>query len=296
MRTPRTAAAALALAVAVVAAVIGVGSLPASANHVGWGGPDAPIRPGVQTFTDGAQCTANFVFTNGADVFLGQAAHCSGQGAATATDGCDLAADPLPIGTPVEIAGFDGNTYAGTLAYSSWNTMIGNGEADPDTCAYNDFALVRIDPADHGNVNPSLPYWGGPNGIRTTATTSGEAVYTYGNSGLRGGVSTLSPKSGVSLGTGSGGWNHTVYTATPGVPGDSGSAVLDSQGRGLGVLVTVAIAPFAGSNGVSDLNRVLGYAQANGGVGGVQLVQGTEPFNANAVLGLPALPLPLLGL
>ena len=294
MRTSRTAAA-VALALALVAAVLGVGAGPVSADHVAWGGPDAPIRPGVQTYTGGGQCTANFVFSNGTDVFLGQAAHCSGQGAATATNGCDQAADPLPIGTPVEIVGFDGNSYAGTLAYSSWNTMLANGEANADVCEFNDFALVRVNAADHGRVNPSLPYWGGPNGLRTTATSTGEGVYTYGNSSLRAGISALSPKSGISLGTDGSGWNHTVYTVTPGVPGDSGSAVLDAQGRGLGVLVTVAVAPFPASNGVSDLGKVLGYASANGGLGALRLQHGTEAFTASGVLGLPALPLPLGG-
>jgi hypothetical protein len=29
------------------------------------------------------------------------------------------------------------------------------GETDANTCAYNDLALVKIDPADHDKVNPS---------------------------------------------------------------------------------------------------------------------------------------------
>ena len=34
-------------------------------------------------YTDGAQCTANFVFTDGSrHVFVGYAAHCAGTGAA----------------------------------------------------------------------------------------------------------------------------------------------------------------------------------------------------------------------
>ena len=291
MRIPRTFTSAL-LALGVTGAALFASAGPAGAGPGDFGGADAPIRPGVQTITDGAgQCTANFVFTDGSAVYIGQAAHCSGAGAATATDGCDQAADPLPIGTSVEIIGFDGTSYNGTLAYSSWNTMIDGGEADADTCAYNDFALVRINPADHDAVNPSLPYWGGPNGTRTSATQFGESVYTYGNSGLRGGVSTLSPKSGTSLGSDASGWTHTIYTATPGIPGDSGSAVLDSTGKGLGILVTVAIAPLAGSNGVSDLDKVLAYANAHGGVGSLSVVDGTEAFNANAVLGLPGLPI-----
>ena len=271
-------------------AILG-GAAPAGAGPGEFGGADAPIRPGVQTITEGGQCTANFVFTDGTDVYIGQAAHCSGLGAATATDGCDQAADPLPIGTPVEIVGFDGESYDGTLAYSSWNTMLDGGETDADTCAYNDFALVRVDPADHGAVNPSLPYWGGPDGTRTTETDFGENVYTYGNSGLRFGASTLSPKSGTSLGSDPNGWTHTIYTATPGIPGDSGSAVVDANGAGLGILVTVAVAPVAGSNGVTDLDMALAYANANGGLGSLSLVDGTEPFSANSVLVRPALPI-----
>ena len=278
------------LALAVAGGLLLAGAPAASAAPPAFGGADAPIRPGVQTVTEGGQCTANFVFTDGTDVYLGQAAHCSGRGAAIATDGCDQAADPLPIGAPVEIVGFDGDSYAGTLAYSSWNTMLDGGERDEDTCAYNDFALVRIDPADHDAVNPSLPYWGGPDGSRATATDFGEDVYTYGNSGLRFGASTLSPKSGTSLGTDAGGWTHTIYTATPGIPGDSGSAVVDAGGAALGILVTVAVAPFPGSNGVTDLDMALDYANAHGGIGSLSLVDGTEAFSANAVLGLPGLP------
>jgi hypothetical protein len=179
----------------------------------------APIHPGVQTFTDGAQCTANFVFYDASNtVYIGQAAHCSGTGGATETNGCDSGS--LPIGTPVEV---DGASQPGTMVYNSWLTMQAAGEADPDACAYNDFALIRLNPADFNKVNPSIPFWGGPNGIDTNGTTQGENVYSYGNSGLRGGVAQLSPKQGVSLGDDGNGWSHNVYTATPGIPGDSGA-------------------------------------------------------------------------
>ena len=50
----------------------------------------------------------------------------------------------------------------GTLVYNSWLTMQARGETDPDTCAYNDFALVQLDAADHGKVNPSGPGLGRP--------------------------------------------------------------------------------------------------------------------------------------
>jgi hypothetical protein len=242
----------------------------------------APIHPGVQTFTDGAQCTANFVFHDASNtVYIGQAAHCSGTGGATEMNGCDSGS--LPIGTPVEV---DGASQPGTMVYNSWLTMQAAGETNPDVCAYNDFALIRLNPADFNKVNPSIPFWGGPNGIDTNGTTQGENVYSYGNSGLRGGVAQLSPKQGVSLGDDGNGWSHNVYTATPGIPGDSGSAFLNSSGAALGVLSTVQIAPLAGSNGLGDVNLELNCMRSHSSFGGVQLALGTQPFNPNAVLNL----------
>ena len=253
------------LAASATAAALALGGFavapPASAHHV-----DETIHPGVQTVTDGGQCTANFVFSNGTDVFLGQSAHCSSTGGSTDTDGCDSGS--LPIGTPVEI---DGATQPGTLAYNSWLTMQAVGEQDRNTCAFNDFALVKVAEADEARVSPAIPVIGGPTGIDTDGTRFGDPVSSYGNSSLRLGVSALSPKEGVSLGTNGGGWNHPVYTATPGIPGDSGSAFIDASGRAIGVLSTLAIAPLAGSNGVTDLAKALDYANNRGGMG-VQLV------------------------
>jgi hypothetical protein len=224
-------------------------------------------------FTDGAQCTANFVYTDGATVYLGYAAHCAGLGAATETDGC--LAPTLPVGTAVEI---DGASHLGTLAYSSWVTMQSTGETDPDACAFNDLALVRIDPADVANVNPSIPHWGGPVGLDTDGLAEAERVYTYGNSSLRLGITQLSPKTGVSLGTDPSGWSHLTYTVTPGIPGDSGSALLDAQGRAAGALSTVAVAPFPASNNFGDLSSELAYMHSHGGPQ-ANVVNGTEAFN-----------------
>ena len=241
----------------------------------------APIHPGVQTVTAGAQCTANFVFYDASNtVYIGQAAHCSGTGGATETNGCDSGS--LPIGTPVEVGGA---SQPGTMVYNSWLAMQAAGETDPDVCAFNDLALVRLNPAESEKVNPSIPFWGGPSGIDTNGTAAGESVYSYGNSSLRGGVSQLSPKQGVSLGDAGNGWSHNVYTATPGIPGDSGSAFLNSAGAASGVLSTVQIAPGAGSNGVGDVSREINYMNSHSSLG-VQLANGTQPFNPNIVANL----------
>ena len=242
----------------------------------------ATITPGVQMYTDGAQCTGNFVFTDAAaNTYVGYAAHCAGTGEATDTNGCD--AGSLPLGTRVEfernggVVNAGNSVGSGTLVYSSWLTMQGRNETDQNACEYNDFALVQVDAADVSKVNPSIPFWGGPVGLNTDGSGTGEDVYSYGNSILRGGIEALSPKQGVSLGTTGGGWSHPVYTVSPGVPGDSGSAFLDAEGNALGTLSTLAIAPLAGSNGVGDLNSELSYAQQFGGIAGLRSCRAPSP-------------------
>jgi hypothetical protein len=265
------------VATAVAAALIM--AAPAAAAPTWAPAASATIHPGVQTFTDGGQCTANFVFYDATDIYIGQAAHCSGTGGSTETNGCE--AGSLPLGTPVEVTGA---SRPGTLAYNSWITMQAGGEADADTCQFNDLALVRLDPADHGNVNPSIPFWGGPTGITDTVAANSK-VLSYGNSSLRGGIEQLSPKEGISLGQDSGGWNHSVLTLTPGIPGDSGSAFVDKRGRAFGVLSTLQLLPLAGSNGVGDLSRELAYMRSHGGPNAT-LANGTVAFRG------PLLPLP----
>jgi hypothetical protein len=248
---------------------------PAAADASSWASTaDATIRPGVQLVSDSGQCTANFVFTDGTDVLIGSAAHCTGLGAATDTNGCT--AGSLPRGSRVDV---EGAAHPATLVYSSWLTMQERGERDADACRFNDFALLKLDSRDHARVNPTVPHWGGPVALGSSSTTL-ERVYSYGNSSLRLGLDLLKPKTGSSLGQGAGGWTHTVYTATPGIPGDSGSAFLDSQGRALGTLSTLALAPAAGSNGVTDLNLALGYANQHTNLS-ARLAVGTEPFDGS---------------
>lgn len=236
----------------------------------------ATVHPGVMTFTEGAQCTSNFVFTDASSTYIGQAAHCSGTGGNTETNGCTSGS--LPIGTAVEV---DGASRPGTLVYNSWLTMQSRGEANPDTCQYNDLALVRLDPADVASVNPSVPGFGGPTGVGTAA--AGQTVYSYGNSSLRNGTAQLSPKQGTVLSNDGNGWSYTVYTVTPGVPGDSGSGFLNSTGKAFGVLSTLQIAPTPGGNGVGDVGKEIAYMHANSSLTGVQLEPGTQPFNSNTV-------------
>ncbi len=280
----RTAGLVSALASLGAAAALAL-SPPAAADAATWApAGSADITPGVQMYTQGAQCTGNFVFQDGAgSTYVGYAAHCAGTGEATDTNGCDAAS--LPLGTRVTFTRggsllSEGTAVGeGTLAYSSWLTMQQRGETDENTCAYNDLALVKVDADDVSKVNPSIPFWGGPVAVNTDGSAAGDRVYSFGNSSLRAGIEQLSPKTGISLGAEGGGWSHPVYTLTPGVPGDSGSAFLDAEGNALGTLSTLALAPLAGSNGVGDLQHELTYAQQHGGISGLALVPGTEPFS-----------------
>jgi hypothetical protein len=291
-RTPstlrRAAAVVAALLAALASTILGVtvASAPAQAAPQWAPAASAAIHPGTMMYTAGAQCTANFVYTDAVgNVYVGYAAHCAGTGSATDTDGC--LAGSLPLGTPVTFNEggsllSDGTVVGhGALVYSSWLTMHSLGTTDANTCAYNDLALVKVDAADVAKVNPSIPFWGGPTGIDTDGTAAGDRVYTYGNSSLRAGVSQLSPHTGISLGddAADGGWSHPLYTVTPGVPGDSGSAFVSADGKAIGVLSTLGLAPLPLSNNIGDLGKELAFAQVHSGIGGLQLVNGTEPFD-----------------
>lgn len=263
-----------------------VAAAPATAAPTWAPAGTAQIHPGTMMYTEGAQCTGNFVFTDASsNVYVGYAAHCAGTGAATDTDGC--LSNSLPLGTKVtfneggSLIGEGTQVGSGSLVYSSWDTMDKIGTTDANTCAYNDFALVKVAAADVAKVNPSVPFWGGPVGIDTDGTAAGDRVYTYGNSSLRAGLEPLSPHTGISLGDNAadGGWSHPLYTLTPGIPGDSGSGFLSADGSAIGVLSTLGLAPLPASNNIGDLAKELAFAQQHSGISGLQLVNGTEPFS-----------------
>jgi hypothetical protein len=141
---------------------------------------------------------------------------------------------------------------------------------------------VRLDPADAGRVNPTVPHWGGPVGLNTRGTAFGEPVYSYGNSVLLLGLDILTPRRGFSQGDTGGGWAHLATVLPPGIPGDSGSAFLDRSGRALGVLSILGVGiPGGVVNGVSDLARALDYLRSHSPLTGVQLASGTQPFTGD---------------
>jgi hypothetical protein len=132
-------------------------------------------------------------------------------------------------------------------------------------------------PADVSKVNPSVPFWGGPVGL-DRSTRFGELTYTYGDSVFRAGLDPLSPKFGIATGDDFDGWTHGTYTLTPGISGDSGSAVLGPDGGALGVLSTFEVLPTPLENNVSDLAKALAYMKRHTSLR-VTLADGTTPFS-----------------
>lgn len=238
----------------------------------------ATIRPGAALLTGNAICTSNFVFHDTAgNVFLGMAAHCSSTNDVASLDGC--VNNSLPLGTPVRIAGA---SRPGTLAYNSWIAMDDRRETDPDTCRYNDFALVRVDPVDNSLVNPTVRFWGGPSGLVPSALDQ-TAVYGFGTTINQAGL-TPHPKRGTMLRQTAGGHTNIVSFEPLGISGDSGSGVMDGQGRAMGVLSTFTAR--RGINGAGNLPRLMDYARASGFTD-IHMAFGTEPFDPVAP-GTPA--------
>lgn len=287
--------------------ILGIGvpvalSGPSQAGAVTDVFPTATVHPGIELWINIAGgmngCTANFVYTNGSATFIGMAAHCAGTGGDTQT-ACNSPVVPegaaVYLGEPVlYIDPSSGVSVSppltegpriGTMVYNSWDAMQSAHIADPSTnaCQYNDLALIQVLPG--LSVDPTVPVFGGPDGLAGAGPAAGSPVFTYQNSTLRQGLQALSPAVGLSEGPvpDSAGWSTTFETVPPSLPGDSGSGILDSHGDAFGVLSTVGVN--SGSTGATvgtnanSLAMELAFLNGTGQLGTVHLVDGTSPFS-----------------
>jgi hypothetical protein len=186
-----------------------------------------------------AGCTMNFVFTDGTSYYIGTAGHCAGNGktviaqVATRVDPTDTVMVTLAaIGTTVK----------------SWNQGIGK-----------DFALVKINPG--FKVVPGVAGALGPTGV-FCGDPVGQPVMHYGH-GYIFFVEQGYPKFGevipdltaVFKFTTPDGYNWVGY----GLPGDSGSEVMNDAGLAVGDLthgLAVAGLPVPGLNFGTDMNEI----------------------------------------
>jgi hypothetical protein len=186
-------------------------------------------------------CTMNFVFTDGASKYIGTAGHCAGNGR-TVIAQVSTRVDPT-------------DTVLVTLAaigsvVKSWNAGIGR-----------DFALVKIDPG--FKVTPGMAGALGPTGV-FCGDPVGQPVMHYGH-GYVFFVEQGNPKFGEVIPdltllldfAGPNGFNWVGY----GVPGDSGSGVMNAAGLAVGDLthgIAVAGVPVPGLSFGTDMGGIFG--------------------------------------
>lgn len=204
---------------------------------------DATIRPGVLVEAKSRTCPSNFLFAraDNTSLFLGIAAHCVQ----------DMAVGEWVLVDP-------GRTDApALLAYSSWQTMAELGVDDPRMLDFNDFAVLRIDPAFRMFVHPALVRYGGPVALGDAeALGVGDQVFSYAE------PTPGSPDLGAwqAIVTQRHDWGLLTYGVPPGIPGQLGSGVMTPDGRAVGLTVSLGLVPDPATNGVARLDAAMAFA------------------------------------
>lgn len=176
------------------------------------------VRPGAVVVSDAGQCTFNFLF-KGSDGsrYMGTAGHCI---LGESPTGGDVGERVWARGTGPEARDADGNRV-GEFAYAILQ--------DP-----KDFALIRLDPG--VAASPQMCHFGGPTG-RNDALVEEPVVLHHFGQGLALGQTVPAR---THLAPSMPDRDH-VYANGLAIFGDSGSGVIDDQGRAVGVLVTIGV-------------------------------------------------------
>jgi hypothetical protein len=211
------------------------------------------VRPGAIVLSDGGQCTFNFLFQGSDGVrYIGTAGHCI--------------LDEGPFGGDVGELSWAPGT--GPVARSANENRVGEFAyailQDP-----KDFALVRLDPGVQASAG--MCHFGGPTAANDDQPDLTQPVVLnfFGN-GI--GVGALLPARSA-LAAGMPDPDH-VFAQGVAAPGDSGSGVISSDGRAVGVAVTFGV--HFGSVGVLGMN---------GGVIGITRLT-PQVLRAQQVLGV----------
>lgn len=236
----RTLAAAVAIAISLLAAS------SAAAQ-------ESKIQPGVSIESGGSYCTLAWILSGPGGTFGSTAAHCvSGNGAVV-----NLATGAL--GSIIE--------RIGTVAF------VGNADE-----AGRDYAFIRIDDEDLGQVDPSLKGWPAiPRGLSTPATASNGDIIQFSGHGL--GFSLTQPTQEQRKGILNFIDEREHLVLGPVISGDSGGPVADvtDGNKALGIVNTVGVAVNSGAltvvhagEGGANLSFAIADAAARG-FGGLTL-------------------------
>jgi hypothetical protein len=223
----------------VPAATLDPNCIGTSPPYVGTDGVSANAVSAGTCMVSPEGCTMNFIFTDGSSNYIGTAGHCSNTGKTVIAQ---VATRIDPTDTVMATLAAIGTTVA------SWNNGIGK-----------DFALVKIDPA--FKVVPGVAGALGPTGT-FCGDPVGQPVMHYGH-GYIFFVEQGDPKFGEVIPdlsllvpfTTSDGYNWAGY----GLPGDSGSEVMNDAGLAVGDLthgLGVAGLPVPGVSFGTDLAEI----------------------------------------
>jgi len=211
------------------------------------------VRPGGIVVSDIGQCTLNFLF-QGSDgnLYIGTAGHCIlGQG----PFGGDAGEMSWAPGTGPMARDGNGNRI-GEFAYAILQ--------DP-----KDFSLIRIDP--QVPAEAGMCHFGGPTGVNADQPGATQpVVLNYFGNGVGVGVA-LPARSALAAGMPD---PDHVFANGAVAPGDSGSGIMSSDGRAVGVVVTLGV--HTGSIGLGGVDA--------GTIGITRLLPQAE--RAEAVLGV----------
>lgn len=141
--------------------------------------------------------------------------------------------------------------------------------------AFMDLALIELDPGVIGD--PALCQFGGPTGLRDTPLTSPESVHLYGNGNATGlnretGTTLLPARTGPALPF----QENAIAMVTASSGGDSGSPIIDAEGRAL-ALVTGLYQPRVAPM-LSRVQQMLGSTLS---LRTAPLVEGAAPFGSD---------------
>ena len=220
------------------------------------------VRPGAIVRSDVGQCTLNFLFlgSDGAS-YIGTAGHCI---LGTSPVGGDVGEMSWAPGTGPVARDTDGNPI-GEFAYAILQ--------DP-----KDFSLIRLDPLVQASAG--MCHFGGPTAVNDDRPTLTEPVTLnwFGNGIVAGTV--LPARSALAAGMPS---PDHVFAQGVATPGDSGSGVISSDGRAVGVLVTVGVhaaslGSSGGDAGLIGITRLTPQLERAGQVLGTNLVLQLAPI------------------
>lgn len=181
-------------------------------------GPCPGVRPGAIVRSEKGSCTFNFLFVGSdGNRYMGTAGHCIlGDSVFSENAGEEVW---LPGAGP---AASDGaGRRVGEFAYAVLQSP-------------KDFALVRLDPG--VAADPQMCHFGGPTAINNERPSTPVVLHHRGN-GIGFG-STVSARTHVAPSMPDA--DH-VFAMGAAISGDSGSGVISSDGRAVGVLVTVGV-------------------------------------------------------